>query len=59
MKKSNWELSASIRKKRSKLKKLNTSIKEKSIEKSILSKEIDKEVDELTSRIKKPRKIDK
>ena len=56
MKRRNWELSSSIRKKRSKLKKINNSIKEKSIQKSILSKEIDKEVDELTSRIKKPRK---
>lgn len=51
--KSNYELSQSIRKKRSNVKKLTQSIKDYSIRKNKLLSSIDDDIEELTTRFKK------
>lgn len=52
-KKSNYELSKSIRKKRASVNAINQQIKEKSIKKAKLMTSIDNEIEELTLRFKK------
>lgn len=49
---SNYELSQSIRKKRTDIKTLNQQIKDKSIKKNKLLSSIEDEIEELTSRFK-------
>lgn len=51
--KSKYELSQSIRKKRTDVKTLNQQIKDKSIKKNKLLSSIEDEIEELTSRFKK------